>query len=406
MWTKPRSLAAVSGICMALITASCGGPGSGSADASTPGSGDGPVLKLGVVTSLSEPGVFELGREQADAVRACVEWTNANETGVTIELVGVEDDKGDPALARTATNRLIEKGANAFVGDISSALSEAMLPIVDQHNVFFVLGTSWSDGLTDPSHPTVFRVGVANSALSTDGVLPYLAHLAEDGVTSFGFLAEDSSYGRGLLDAVEAGIAEELPDGTSVHSEIFPANSTDVTAQLLALKEASPTPQIVTIFAANAARNLAIPQAHEVGLAPDATLLASWDWPTYSDFWEVTGSRGVGVEYIGFEPPDQESNAEADAMTEALGKESSIWAKWAWDACRSLAQAAANAGSVEPEALKQAMEDLSFEGATGQIDFSADEGRFHDRTGIPMYVLTFESENATSADAKLVFGPE
>lgn len=403
-WSGLRCVVAV--LVVAAFVVGCGD----SDDDDTPtaqAAGDEPVLKLGVVTSLSEPGVFELGREQADAVRACVDWTNANDTGVTIDLVGVEDDKGDPAIARAAVNRLINEGAQAFVGDITSALSEAVLPLIDLNEVFFVLGTSWADELTGADHPTVFRVGVANSALSTDGVLPYLSDLAEsEGVRSFGFLAEDSSFGRGLLAAVDQGIADRLPEGTEVHSETFPANSTDVTAQLLALKAASPTPEVVTILAANAARNLAIPQAFEVGLAPDAQLLASWDWPTYDDFWEVAGDRGVDVRFVGFETPDQESTAEADVMTGALGEESSIWAKWAWDACRTLAEAAADAGSVERDALRVAMEELSFEGATGHIDFATDDDRYHDRADIPMYILAFAEEHAKFADAELVYGVE
>jgi ABC-type branched-subunit amino acid transport system substrate-binding protein len=176
-----------------------------------------------------------------------------------------------------------------------------------------------------------------------------------------------------------------------------------VTPQLLALEGASPAPEVVAILAANAARNLAIPQAFEVGLAPDAELLASWDWPTYGDFWEVAGERGVGVRFVAFEAPDGSSTAEAAAMTEALGEESSIWAKWAWDACRILAEAAADAGTVEREALQAAIEELSFEGATGLIDFATEGDRYHDRSGIPMYIVSFGEENAAFADAELVY---
>ena len=398
-----RLWSAATVLVVAVVVASCG-ESDGDGAATVQGGGDQPELKLAVVTSLSEPGVFELGREQADAVEACVEWNNANDTGVTIDLVGIEDDKGDPAVARAAVNRLIGEGAQAFVGDITSALSEAILPLIDENGAFFVLGTSWADELTGPDHPTVFRVGVANSSLATDGVLPYLTELAErEGVSTIGILAEDSSFGRGLLTALEQGIDQQLPEGTAVHSEIFPANSTDVTPQLLALVGASPTPEVVTILAANAARNLAIPQAFEVGLAPDAELLASWDWPTYGDFWEVAGERGVGVRFVAFETPEGSSTAEADAMTEALGEDSSIWAKWAWDACRTLAEAAADAGTVEREALQAAIEGLSFEGATGPIDFATDGDRYHDRSGIPMYIVSFGEENAGFADAELVY---
>lgn len=389
-------------VVIAGLIAGCGQSGEERATDSQDGAAGVPELKLAVVTSLSEPGVFELGREQAEAVEACVEWNNTNNTGVTIDLVGIEDDRGDPAIARAAVGRLIGEGAHAFVGDITSALSEAVLPLIDENEVFFVLGTSWADELTGPDHPTVFRVGVANSTLSTDGVLPYLAELAASrNLSSIGIIAEDSAFGRGLLEALEKGIAETLPEGIAIHSEIYPANATDITPQLLALKDGSP--EVVAILAANAARNLAVTQAFEAGLAPDAELLASWDWPTYPDFWEVAGDRGVGVRFVAFESPDGALSAEATTMGEALGTESSIWAKWAWDACRVLAEAAREAGTTEREAMLQALESLSFEGATGRIEFASEGDRYHDRSGIPMYIVSFPERNATFSDAELVF---
>jgi branched-chain amino acid transport system substrate-binding protein len=329
-----------------------------------------------------------------------VKWNNANNTGVKLDLVGVEDDKGDPLTARAAVSQLLRQGVQAFVGDISSSLSAAEEPLIDRAHAFFVLGTSWADNLTGPKHPTVFRVGVSNTLLATHGAVPYLQHLAKGGDKSFGFLAEDSPYGRGLLAAV----TKLLPKSMSVHSEIFPANSTDVSSQLLALKQASPTPQLVTIFAAEAARNLAIPQAYEVGLAPGAKLLASWNWPTSSDFWPATKQNGVGVQWVDFTLPGQKPNANAKLMAKAMGKAPSIWGAWAWDATMALANAAAKAKSVQESKLLAAMKTESFTGATGPIHFSGAASSYHNRTNIPMYILTYTKQNAPISAAKLVYG--
>jgi ABC-type branched-subunit amino acid transport system substrate-binding protein len=359
------------------------------------------VLKIGVVTSLSAPGAYQLGQQAAAAVKAFVKWNNAKATGVKMEIVGVEDDHGNPATGRSAVNRLAQKGAVAFVGDMSSSIATAELPIIDQHKAIWMVGGSWSDELTGTSHPTVFRTGVANSLLARDGIVPYLQHLkTTKGWTKFGFLVEDSPYGRGMLSAIQAGIKKSLP-GVVVSSQIFPADSTDVTPQLLALKNDGP--QAVTIISTTAATNLSITQAFEVGLAPAAQLICNWNWPTYSDYWKVVKDKGVKVPYIDFEKPSQGLNAEAKRAKAAIGSAPSIWAQWAWDGMKALQIASVKAKSTKPADLAKALAKVSFVGASGQISFQTSGAYYHDRAGLPTFALEFDNVGDTAAQAKVVW---
>jgi ABC-type branched-subunit amino acid transport system substrate-binding protein len=360
-----------------------------------------PVLKIGVVTSLSAPGAYQLGQQAAAAVKAYVKWNNAHATGVKMEIVGVEDDHGNPALGRTAVNRLAQKGAQAFVGDMSSAISTAEQPIIDQYKAVWMVGGSWSDDLTGPSHPTIFRTGVANSLLARDGVVPYLRYLkTTKGMTKFGFLAEDSPYGRGMLSAIQASIKKTLP-GVQVSSQIFPADSTDMSPQLLALKNSGP--QAVTIISTTAATNLSIPQAFEVGLAPAAQLICNWNWPTYSGYWDVVKDKGVGVAYVDFESPRQSLNTEGKRAKAAIGGTPSIWAQWAWDGMKALQLAAVKAHSTKPADLTRALATVKFAGASGPISFASSGAYYHDRAGLPTYVLKLDQVGDTAAQAKLIY---
>jgi branched-chain amino acid transport system substrate-binding protein len=380
-----------------LSLAACGGGGS---SGSSGGSSN--EFPVGLVTSLSPPGLFQLGKEANQAVQAFVKWNNASSSSVKFKIVGTEDDKGDPAVAREAIGRLADKGAKAIVGDMSSAIATAAQPVATNRGILYMVGGSWADELTGPSKPSAFRVGASNSGLASHGILPYLRSLREKGLTSIGLLTEDSPYGLGATDQITKLVKQDLPDVKLVN-EVYPANSTDVTPQLLRISRANPLPQMIIIPAIGPARNLAIKQAHDVGLTPKVQLLAQWNWPTYSDFWGVVGTTGVGVQYVDFDASGQAPTAMAQTMAKELGGPASIWAEWAWDAMLALRNAVEAGHTTDVKKLVAAMESVSFDGASGPIAFSTDKGNYHNRKSMPAYVLELPTQGATGAQAKLVF---
>ncbi len=360
---------------------------------------------IGIATSLTEPGAYQLGLEASAAIKAFVEVQNASGSPVTFEIVGEEDDQGDPTVGREGVARLLEKGAKAIVGDMSSAISTATQPVIMDQGALMIIGGSWADELTDPSNPTAFRVGASNSGQATFGIVPYLINLRDtEDVKTVGLLTEDSAYGIGMAKSMVSLIEQQAPDLTVVN-EVYPADATDVTPQLLALKDANP--DVVVIIAVGAARNLAIPQAFDVGLAPDAQLLAQWNWPTYGDFWEVAGDKGVEVRYIDFEAPNQPLTASGQALADATGSRPSIWAQWAWDGMLALATAIDASCSTDPATVAAAMENISIDGASGKIEFSTEEeGNFHDRQALSTFVMKFDAVGDGAADAQVQFSTE
>src|SRR5579871_952913 len=326
---------------------------------------DSVTVKLGVVTSLSPPGDYQLGQAAKEAAESFVKWNNAQNNGVTFDLVGVIDDKGDPATGQAGVRRLLAQGAQAFVGDMSSAILTAELPLVQQGNAMYVIGGSWANDLTGPSKPLVFRVGAYNNALAINGIVPYLKKLKEaKGVTRVAALAEDSAFGTDIAKVLKEQIAKDVP-GMTLDVEVFPANSNDVTPQLLAIKKNDP--QVLIILSVTPAENLAINQAHEVGLVPPADILASYDYPEYSDYWGVVKENGVGVYYLKQEAPNTPLNDMGKHFSDTVGHRPTIWAMWVWDACLSLQQAALKAKSADATAMAKALEEASFVGATGPI---------------------------------------
>jgi branched-chain amino acid transport system substrate-binding protein len=392
-WGKATALI---GAIAALVLAGC----SSSDDTKSSGStgSDSVTFPIGIVTSLSGPNA-ELGKEASAAIQKFVDWNNDNDTGVTFEIVGTQDDASDPAQGRQAAAELISKGAKAIVGDMSSTVAEAVGPVAAQQGAMVMVTGSWADDLTGEDKPLAFRVGAWNAGLAQYGIEPYLEALAAEGkLTKLGLLTEDSPYGVGAAEQMIKLANENLPD-VEIINEKYPANSTDATGQLLKLKDADP--DLIIISATLAGRNTSIGQAAEVGV--DSQLLAQWNWPTYGDFWDAAGTAGVGIQYVDFDSPQRTLTDMASTLKEVTGSEPTIWGAWAWDGMLAVREAVLAAGTDDVQEVATAMESVSFEGATGDVSFDTSSDNFHNRKTLPGYILQLNKEGAGAADAEQIF---
>jgi branched-chain amino acid transport system substrate-binding protein len=392
---RATALGAVVIAACSMVIAGCGGSDEDSTSAGGGGAasagGDGGVttIKVGLSSPLSAPGDYQLGNEARKAIEGFIDWNNGQDTGVKFEIVGVLDDKGDAARGNSNVRKLLGDGAQVLLGDMSSAVSTAIMPAITRANVLSVIHGSWDDELTGTDKPRVFRVGGRNGALG-GGIVDYLKGLQEEGgLETVGLLTEDTPFGLGLAKVIKAE-AEEAGLAVKFSEQTFPSKTTDVTPQLLAMKRDAPDTMV--ILATLDARTLAIPQADEVGLKLPKGILASWNWPEYGGFWDVAGKSGEGVRYINFVMGDGTSES-AKAFQEAKGEGKSVWGAWAWDAAMAVREAAKLAKSSDPDALAKAMIDVSFEGASGPVEFSTEEDlTFHNRPQMPFSVFEMTKE--------------
>ena len=104
--------------------------------------------------------------------------------------------------------------------------------------------------------------------------------------------------GPGFTDALQK-VSEAK--GIKIYRTGIPAEATDLKPQLLDFKGKNPMPELLVLAVNYQPTNLAPKQAAEIDLYPKCGILCAWDWPTYPDFWEVVGEKGVGVTYATFE---------------------------------------------------------------------------------------------------------
>ena len=122
----------------------------------------GDTIKIGGMAPLSSPGSYQQGPELVLGLQWAVDDVNAagGVLGKQIELI-VEDTQGRPPTGATAVEKLITKDkVIAAAGEYHSSVCKAEIEVFHQHGIPFVIGSCWSDALTDAGYDEVFRTSV------------------------------------------------------------------------------------------------------------------------------------------------------------------------------------------------------------------------------------------------------
>lgn len=107
-----------------------------------------PPLKIGFVGGLTGR-VADLGVAGRDAVSLAVEEINASGgiNGQEVQLL-VKDDRQDAEVAKQAVRELIEAGAVAIIGPMTSSMAVVVQPLINSAQVVMVSPTAKSDKLS------------------------------------------------------------------------------------------------------------------------------------------------------------------------------------------------------------------------------------------------------------------
>ncbi len=158
------------------------------------------VIKIGLITPLSQPGDYKSGQVNVQAAELAVAELNAKGgvLGKKIELVKA-DDEGKPAVGVTALKRMLSSGdVSATVGHWHSSVSVAQTKISNKMGVPMLLHYSWDDALTAGHSEYVWRVGPFNSEIAAL-MVPFLV---KQGFKTIGVMFETTAFGTGFGEAL------------------------------------------------------------------------------------------------------------------------------------------------------------------------------------------------------------
>jgi branched-chain amino acid transport system substrate-binding protein len=170
--------------------------------------------------------------------------------GAKLEVVFV-DHQGNPSLAQQLATRLVtEDKVNALMGAYQSSCTFTATPVAERYGIPFMVGDSSALNITTRGLKYVFR----STPIATDYARTYMrffADMKKEGraINSIAIVNENTDYGTSVGDQVEA---EAKKNNVPVAIRIpYSASSTDVTAQVLQLKDKKPDVVIFISYTAD-----------------------------------------------------------------------------------------------------------------------------------------------------------
>ena len=170
--------------------------------------------------------------------------------GARIEPIYV-DHRGDPSVAQSLAQRLITDNAVvALLGSYQSSTAMTATAVAERYGVPFVVGNSVAANITGRGFKYTFRVTPIAQNFA-DSYMRFLKSMKQAGksVDTIAIVNENTDYGTSVGDAIEA---EAKKTGLPLAIRIpYSANGSDVSAQVLQLKQANPSVALFVSYASD-----------------------------------------------------------------------------------------------------------------------------------------------------------
>jgi branched-chain amino acid transport system substrate-binding protein len=195
------------------------------------------TVKIGLDNPLT--GTYAaLGKNELIGAQLAIDQINAKGgiLGRQAELLVEDSTSADAATAVQKANKLIDRDKiNFLIGNINSALAQAMANVAYEKSVFHVVPGGHTDSVTGSQcHWNVFRV-CNTTRMETNSVSKVL--LDKYGKKWY-FITSDYSFGHGLQEGFEASL--KVAGGTEVGADMVPLQSTDFSSYLIKAQSAAP----------------------------------------------------------------------------------------------------------------------------------------------------------------------
>ncbi len=297
---------------------------------------------------------------------AVTEINNSQLSDVKIKLI-VEDGQSTVEGAVAAFNKLIHQDSvSAILGPATSMQAQAVFPIAQQNRVVAISPTSAARGLS-ATGDFIFRI-----ALTTDVLIPSGVRITQEklGYQKVATIYDDIDLFSTDSDVV---VKEALAaNGVEIlTTETFQTGETDFSAQLTRIKESNP--DAIFISAAVTETPEIMIQGRQLGIPADVPFLISVTFA--SSQIELAGDAAEGaITFTNWiSTADIPGNqAFVQNYRTAYGIEPDVWAAQSYASVYILAEAIANAQSADPNAIRNALANITdFDTILGKFSFNA-----------------------------------
>lgn len=339
------------------------------------------AVKLGHAGPLTS-GIAHLGKDNENGVRLAVDEANAkglklDGKNVRLELIA-EDDQADPKVGTTVAQKLVDAKVVGVIGHLNSGVSIPASAIYNQAGIPMISGSSTNPQLTEQGFKTVFRV-VGRDDQQGPAIASYLA--GEIKPKTVAVIDDATAYGEGLANEVEktlkASGVKVLPreKGTD--------KTTDFKAILTKIKGRKP--DAVFYGGMDATGGPLLKQGRELGIK---AVFAFGDGACTDKMKELAGDAADGMLCSQAGLPVQAANKKfLDAYKAKFKIDPILYAPFTYDAANLIIEAMKKANSPDPAKYLPELAKISYDGASGKIEFD-DKG---DRKDAEMTIFTMKA---------------
>jgi branched-chain amino acid transport system substrate-binding protein len=359
---------AVAVAAVVLSAAACSAPG---ASSSSPTSGGGASsgaaagpIKIAVVDAQSGTN-SDLGQFEWRGVSLAVKQANTagGVDGRKIQLT-LYDDQGDPTVGTELARKIASDGDIAMFGTAESAVTVAMAPVLKSEKIPNIT-SGQSTALIAVKSPYLFLNGPTG--------LTYDSTLAKYVVTTKGYkkiamLTNNDSYGAGEEKAMTSSL--QSLGVTPVASKVVPADQTNMTPALNAIR--SSNPQVLFIGAEEAQSGLIVKQARALGMTAVIAEGAPAGTPLYLSTAGTADANGtiVSSPYLGNDASAAAQKFAADYTT-AYGSAPELHGAKAYDGAEIMISALKACNACTGLALANAIRAVHYSGLLGNFAYDS-----------------------------------
>lgn len=344
------------------------------------------ALRLGIVSPLSGPNA-RYGSFSTRGAQLAVKEVNAagGVDGHQIELL-TADSQGTPVEGVSATRRLIDQDEVGFViGDVSSSVTLAMQPVVEDSEVLLLNAASSNPKITYGAGVGGYEWTFRNYPTDENRANVVAKYATQElGFKKFAVLSVDSDYGRAAIEFTK----KYLPDYQAeiVSEDYYKEGEVDFRSVLAKIRDSGA--QAILMYGLADTTPIVARQMIETGIAGKIPLVGNGEFNTAATIKTAPTALEGAVEAAAWLPAwdSPKSKAFVEAFTKEYGEAPNNHAYVHWEAVHLLAAAADQADSIEQEAVRDVLKTIRYDSAVGEVTFDD-----HNQARLPMILLRIEN---------------
>ena len=353
---------------LATLAAGCGGGDEGG------GGGGGNTIQLGAALSLTG----SLSREGAltkEGYELCKQVVN-QKGGVPVGdkkyklAISYQDDTSEPDVAARLVDQFNDKDVKLILGPYGSSATEAASAVTERNGQVMVDSAGADNAIFAKGYQRIFAV-LSPATEYAASIVKAVDELASPKPNTVAVLTADDGFSK---QAAQGGIDAAEEAGWTVYGPYtYPESATDISSQLTQVRPKNPD---LIIESGHLEEGIAaIKQSAELGVKPMA--FGETVAPPTPDFRETLGARADGVLGSSQWVPQVEGQDKyfgtaqnyVKLFQDKYGTEPEYHNAEASAACLAFALALEQAGSTDPDAIRDALAGLDTESFFGPITF-------------------------------------